>query len=207
MQPTDGWVGPTNNRAPLHSGRDFQRHLEGWSTHWRMYPGDAGGSTGFRLPDASVWSISAHDIPMGATDICPAYRQRCYRTSGMQWALLARQNEALERRGQELRHTIEHLRVICEAEELAGAKAESTICWDSVSVCCSRALRGGQQLDEALLMDFARSLPRHFGEDNMLSPCPPSGIAAGEPFRRHGCVGVEVRRNYRRTGQWQGQLC
>lgn len=175
---------------PLHSGRDFQRHLEGGALTGGCTREMLGDQQVFRLPDASVWSISAHDIPMGqrtfvlltANDVTE------------QWdavTLLARQNEALERRGQELRHTIEHLRVICEAEELARSKGRvHDLLGQRISLLL-RALREGQQLDEALLMDFARSLPTALREDNMLSPAHRLALLQ-ETFRGMDVL-VEVR--------------
>src|SRR5699024_5897556 len=77
---------------------------------------------------------------------------------------LARQNQALEQRGQELRSTIAHLQAICEAEEIARSKARvHDLLGQRISLLL-RALRDDRQMDESLLLDFARSLPRPSGK-------------------------------------------
>ena len=103
---------------PLRSGLEFQRHLESGELQCGCVREVLGDQQVFRLSDASVWSISAHAIPMG--------RRTCILLTAddvtAHWdavTLLARQNETLKKRGQELRHTIEHLQAICEAEEIA----------------------------------------------------------------------------------------
>ena len=74
-----------------------------------------GGQQVFRLPDSSVWSVSAHDIPMGCrTLVLLTADDVTERWDAV--TLLAERNRALEKRGQELHHTIENLQAICEAE-------------------------------------------------------------------------------------------
>ena len=106
---------------PLHSGREFQQILEDGPLSGGCVREVLGGQQVFRFSDASVWSISSHEIPMG--------RRTCILFTAddvaEQWnavTLLAQQNEALEKRGQGLRHTIEHLHAICEAEEIVRSK-------------------------------------------------------------------------------------
>ena len=85
-----------------------------------------------------------------------------------QWnavTLLAQQNEALEKRGQELRHTIEHLQAICEAEEIVRSKGRvHDLLGQRISLLL-RALRDNQQQDETLLLKFVSSLPTALRED------------------------------------------
>ena len=154
---------------PLQSGLDVQRHLESGNLNSGCAREALGNQEVFRLPDASVWSISAHSIPMG---------HRTFRLLSADdvtelWdavTLLARQNEALEKRGGELRHTIENLRAICEAEEIARSKCRvHDLLGQRISLLL-RALRDGQRPDEALLMEFAGSLPAAMREDNTPSP-------------------------------------
>ena len=104
---------------------------------------------------------------------------------------LARQNEALEQRGRELRHTIEHLQAICEAEEIARSKGRvHDLLGQRISLLL-RALRDGQQPDESLLMDFARSLPTALREDD--TPSPARRLALLRETFRGMDVSVEVQ--------------
>ena len=93
---------------------------------------------------------------------------------------LARQNEALEQRGRELRHTIEHLQAICEAEEIARSKGRvHDLLGQRISLLL-RALRDGQQPDEALLMDFAAGRPATGrGAADGFCPQPPHSSTGG----------------------------
>lgn len=175
---------------PLRSGLEFQRHLESGELRDGCVREVLGDQQVLRLPDASVWSITAYTIPMGrrtcvlltaddVTDQWDAVRQ------------LARQNEALEQRGRELRHTIEHLQAICEAEEIARSKSRvHDLLGQRISLLL-RALRDGQQPDEALLMDFARSLPTALRED--ATPSPARRLALLRETFRGMDVSVEVR--------------
>ena len=86
---------------PLRSGLEFQRYLENGELQDGCIREALGDQQVFRLPDASVWSIAAHAIPMG--------RRTCVLLTAddvtERWdavTLLARQNEALEQRGREL---------------------------------------------------------------------------------------------------------
>lgn len=154
---------------PLRSGLEFQRYLENGELQDGCIREALGDQQVFRLPDASVWSIAAHAIPMG--------RRTCVLLTAddvtERWdavTLLARQNEALEQRGRELRHTIEHLQAICEAEEIARSKGRvHDLLGQRISLLL-RTLRDGQQPDETLLTDFARSLPSALREDDTPSP-------------------------------------
>ena len=175
---------------PLHSGLDFQRYLEGGELPGGCAREILGGQQVFRLPDASVWSLSAHAIPMG-------HRSFVLLTADdvtERWdavTLLARQNEALEKRGQELRHTIEDLQAICEAEEIARSKGRvHDLLGQRISLLL-RALRDDQQPEEALLMDFARSLPTALREDS--TPSPARRLALLRETFRGMDVSVEVR--------------
>lgn len=128
-----------------------------------------GGQQVFRLPDSSVWSVSAHDIPMGCrTLVLLTADDVTERWDAV--TLLAERNRALEKRGQELRHNIENLQAICEAEEIARSKGRvHDLLGQRISLLL-RALRDHQQPDEALLMDFACSLPTALREDRRPSP-------------------------------------
>ena len=175
---------------PLRSGQEFQRRLEDGAPHGGCAREVLGGQQVFRLPDASVWSVSTHAISMGRRTFVLLTADD---VTG-QWdavTLLARQNKALEQRGQELRHTIEHLRAICEAEEIARSKGRvHDLLGQRISLLL-RSLRDGQQPDEALLMDFTRSLPTALREDN--TPSPARRLALLRETFRGMDVSVEVR--------------
>lgn len=174
----------------LRSGLEFRRHLEGGELRGGCVREVLGDQQVFRLPDASVWSITAYTISMG--------RRACVLLTAddvtARWDAvkhLARQNEALEQRGRELRHTIEHLQAICEAEEIARSKGRvHDLLGQRISLLL-RALRDGQQPDEALLMDFARSLPTALREDD--TPSPARRLALLQETFRGMDVAVEVR--------------
>ena len=175
---------------PLRSGLEFQRHLESGELQCGCVREVLGDQQVFRLPDASVWSVTAYTIPIG-------HRASVLLTADdvtAQWDAvrqLARQNEALEQRGRELRHTIEHLQAICEAEEIARSKGRvHDLLGQRISLLL-RALRDGQQPDEALLMDFARSLLTALREDD--TPSPARRLALLRETFRGMDVSVEVR--------------
>ncbi|WP_130850950.1 hypothetical protein [Intestinimonas timonensis] len=154
---------------PVQDGRLFQRLLECGPLCGGCAREVLGGQQVFRLPDSSVWSFSAHELPMGrrtmllltADDVTEHWDAVTF---------LARQNQALEQRGQELRSTIAHLQAICEAEEIARSKARvHDLLGQRISLLL-RALRDDRQMDESLLLDFARSLPTALREDPTPSP-------------------------------------
>lgn len=89
------------------------------------------------------------------------------------------------------RHTIEHLQAICEAEEIARSKGRVHVLLGQRISLLLRALRDDQQPDEALLMDFARSLPTALREDNRPSPARRLALLR-ETFRSMD-VSVEIR--------------
>ena len=154
---------------PLRNGVDFQQLLENGTLRGDCAREVLGNQQVFRLPDNSVWRITAHSIPMR--------RRTCVLLIAddvtAQWdavTLLARQNEALEQRGRELRHTIEHLRTICEAEEVARNKDRiHDLLGQRISILL-RTLRDGQKPDETLLLEFAHSLPTALKESRTPSP-------------------------------------
>ena len=174
----------------IRSGLKFQRYLEDGELRNGCAREVLGGQQVFRLPDTSVWSVTSYDIPMG--------RYTCVLLTAddvtAQWdavKLLARQNEALEQRGRELRHTIEHLQAICETEEIARSKGRvHDLLGQRISLLL-RALRDGQQPDEALLMDFARNLPSALREEH--TPSPAHRLALLQETFRGMDVWVEVR--------------
>lgn len=153
----------------LHNGREFQRYLDGGALHNSCVREVLGDQQAFCLSDSSVWSITAHSISMG--------RRSCVLLIAddvtAQWSAvkqLIRQNKVLEKRGQELRHTIEHLQTICEMEEITRSKGRvHDLLGQRISLLL-RALRDGHQPDEALLLDFARSLPTALREDRTCTP-------------------------------------
>ena len=62
------------------------------------------------------------------------------------------------------------MQAICEAEEIARSKARvHDLLGQRISLLL-RALRDDRQMDESLLLDFARSLPTALREDRTLSP-------------------------------------
>ena len=154
---------------PLRNGLKFQWHLESGQLQGGCVREVLGNQQVFRLPDASAWRVTAYAIPMD--------RSTCILLTAddvtVQWDAvkhLALQNEVLEQRGRELRHTIEHLQAICEAEEIARSKGRvHDLLGQRISLLL-RALRDGQQPDAALLMDFARSLPTTLREGDTPSP-------------------------------------
>lgn len=175
---------------PLRNGLKFQWHLESGQLQGGCVREVLGNQQVFRLPDASVWRVTAYAIPMD--------RSTCILLTAddvtVQWDAvkhLALQNEVLEQRGRELRHTIEHLQAICEAEEIARSKGRvHDLLGQRISLLL-RALRDGQQPDEALLMDFARSLPSALQEDS--TPTPTHRLALLRETFRSMDVSVEVR--------------
>ena len=175
---------------PLRSGLEFRRHLESGQLQDGCVREVLGDQQVFRLPDASVWSVTAYNIPVNhracvlltADDVTARWDAVKH---------LARQNEALEQRGRELRHTIEHLQAICEAEEIARSKGRvHDLLGQRISLLL-RALRDGQQPDESLLMDFARSLPTALREDD--TPSPARRLALLRETFRGMDVSVEVQ--------------
>lgn len=154
---------------PLYNGRDFQRCLEDGELRNCCVREILGGQQVFRFPDASVWSFSSHSIPMGRqTFILLTADDITQRWDAMK--LLDQQNQTLEKRGQELRHTIEHLQAICEAEEIARSKGRvHDLLGQRISLLL-RALRDNQQPDDTLLMEFVRSLPSALREDGVRDP-------------------------------------
>ena len=171
---------------PVRSGLEFQRHLEDGELRGGCAREALGDQQVFRLPDASVWSIAAHAIPMG--------RRTCVLLTAddvtERWdavTLLARQNEALEQRGRELRHTIEHLQAICEAEEIARSKGRvHDLLGQRISLLL-RALRDDQQPDEALLMGLCPQ-PSHRPAGGQQAFSGPSAGAAAGDLSEYGCV-------------------
>lgn len=154
---------------PIQDGRLFRQRLSCGPLCSGCAQEVLGGQRVFRVPDASVWSISVYEIPLGRRTMLLLTADDVTQ----QWdavTLLAQQNQALEKRGQELRHTIAHLQAICEAEEIARSKGRvHDLLGQRISLLL-RALRDDQQPDEALLLDFARSLPTALREDHVLSP-------------------------------------
>lgn len=153
----------------LQNGRVFQMLLE----YGILFDGCTrevlSGQQVFRLPDSSVWSISLHDIYikhkklilMTADDVTERWDAMM---------LLDYQNQMLEKRGEELRQTIEQLQTICEAEEIARSKGRvHDILGQRISLLL-RAMRDNQQPDETLLMDFIHNLPTALREEEMQSP-------------------------------------
>lgn len=153
----------------LQNGKEFQQLLEQGLLCSGCKREILGEQQVFRLPDSSVWSISVHDIPM-------RYGTWFLMIAGdiTEWwnavTLLDHQNQILEKRGQELRHTIEHLQTICEAEEIARSKGRiHDLLGQRISLLL-RTLRDNQLPDEVLLMEFARNLPSALREDRKPSP-------------------------------------
>lgn len=154
---------------PLQNGKAFQGILETGPLYKGCVQEVLGGQQVFRLPDSSVWSISSHEIPIGhRTLILLTADDVTERWDAVK--LLAQQNQALEKRGQELRHTIEHLRTICEAEEIARSKGRvHDLLGQRISLLL-RVLRDNQQPDETLLIDFVRSFPAAIRENRTPDP-------------------------------------
>jgi len=154
---------------PLHDGIEFRNFLENGELQSNCVQEILGDQKVFRLHDDSVWSFTAHTISIGRR-ICILLRADDVTE---QWNAVRRldwQNKALEKRGQELRHTIEHLQTICEMEEIARSKGRvHDLLGQRISLFL-RTLRDGQKPDETLLLDFARSLPAALREDRISSP-------------------------------------
>ena len=128
----------------LQNGREFQYFLEDGSPLNGCAREVLGGQLVFRLPDSSVWSISSHDIPM-------RHRSFVLLTADdvtEQWdavTILDYQNQVLKKRAQKLRHTIENLQTICEAEEIARSKSRIHDLLGQRISLLFRALREQQQ--------------------------------------------------------------
>lgn len=175
---------------PLQNGKEFQQLLACGALCSGCTRETLGGQQVFRLPDSSVWSIACHDIQVGrrlfvlltADDVTERWEAV---------TLLAQQNQALEKRGQELCHTIEHLQAICEAEEIARSKGRvHDLLGQRISLLL-RALRDNQQPDEALLADFIRNLPAALREDR--APSPAHRLEMLQETFRGMDVSVEIR--------------
>ena len=65
MQSPDGDACSKMIGHPLHSGREFQQVLEDGPLSGGCVREVLGGQQVFRFSDASVWSISSHEIPVG----------------------------------------------------------------------------------------------------------------------------------------------
>lgn len=155
--------------SSLHSGKAFRFFLEKGELKEGCTREVLGNQQVFRLPDASVWNISLHKIFI-------KHRAFLLYTADdvtEQWdavKVLAQQNQTLKTRGQELRHTIQNLQTICEAEEIARNKSRiHDILGQRISLLL-RALRDNQQPNETTLMDFVHSLPAAFLEDSLPDP-------------------------------------
>ncbi len=162
-------LAPQLTGCPLQNGREFQQSLEDGLLPVGCVREVLGGQQVFRLNDTSVWSLSPHNIRLGRR----SYVLLTADDVTERWdavALLSRQNEALEKRGQELRHTIQNLQAICEAEEIARSKGRvHDLLGQRISLLL-RALRENQQPDERLLTDFIRNLPTALREEQTYSP-------------------------------------
>lgn len=175
---------------PLHNGREFQRRLENGTLDSGCVREILGDQQVFRLRDSSVWSITSHSIPMGRR-ICVLLTADDVTAQWNAVKHLICQNMALEQRGLELRHTIEHLQSICEMEEIARSKSRvHDLLGQRISLLL-RALRDGQQPDEALLLDFARSLPTALRENR--SPSPARRLEVLQETFRGMEVSVEIQ--------------
>ena len=154
---------------PLQNGRALQQLLECGTLRRGCVRENLADQQVLRLPDSSVWSFAAHDIPMGhRTFLLLTADDVTERWNAV--TVLACQNRELEKRGQELRHTIEHLKAICEAEEIARSKCRvHDLLGQRISLLL-RALRDNQQQDAAMLMEFVRNLPTALREDRTPDP-------------------------------------
>ena len=187
---------------PVQDGRLFQRLLECGPLCGGCAREVLGGQQVFRLPDSSVWSFSAHELPMGrrtmllltADDVTEHWDAVTF---------LARQNQALEQRGQELRSTIAHLQAICEAEEIARSKGYMTF-WDSGSACCS----GRCGMTGRWMSRCCWTLPATFPRPSGRTARPALLIVwrcCGRPSRAWRCR-WSSRARCRRMGRWRTVL-
>lgn len=153
----------------LENGKKFQQVIESDTFLKDCTREILGDQQVYRLIDSSVWSISFYDIPMRRGKLILL----CADDVTQRWDAmrhLAAQNQVLQNRGQELRHTIENLQVICEAEEVARSKAKvHDILGQRISLLL-RAIRDGQQPDKTMLIDFIHNLPTIFREEQVPSP-------------------------------------
>ncbi len=154
---------------PLQDGRAMQQLLEFGTLRRGCVREILADQKVLRLPDSSVWSFAAHDIPMGhRTFLLLTADDVTERWNAV--TILARQNQELEKRGQALRHTIGHLKAICEAEEIARSKRRvHDLLGQRISLLL-RALRDDQQQDATLLMNFVSNLPTALREDRTPDP-------------------------------------
>lgn len=174
---------------PLQNGKKFQEFLECGTLLEGCKREILSGQQVFRLSDSSVWSISSYDIPIKhRTLILLVADDVTERWDAV--TLLAYQNQVLEKRGKELRHTIEHLQAICESEEIARSKGRvHDLLGQRISLLL-RGLRDNQQPDETLLMDFIHNLSSMLREDR--TPDPARRLAMlKETFQKMG-VAVEI---------------
>ena len=154
---------------PLQNAKRFQQIIEDdilLNGCTREY---LGGQQVFRLSNSTVWNISFYDIPM----VRGKMMLLCADDVTQRWDAMKHldaQNQLLQKRGEELRHTIENLQAICEAEEIARSKGKiHDILGQRISLLL-RAIRDGQQPNKAMLIDFIHNLPTIFREEQVSSP-------------------------------------
>ena len=154
---------------PLRNGKEFQLLLECGPLCSGCEREVLGQQQVFRLSDSTVWSISIHNIQMR----CRKFVLLTADDVTERWdamTVLTQQNQALEKRGEELRHTIDHLQAICEAEEIARSKGRvHDILGQRISLLF-RVLRDNQEQDKTMIMDFIRNLPTALRENQTPSP-------------------------------------
>lgn len=153
----------------LRNGKEFQEFLECGALFDGCVRETLGQQQVFRLSDSTVWSISSHNIQMKyRTFVLLTADDVTERWDAM--TFLAGQNQALKKRGEELRHTIDHLHAICEAEEIARSKGRvHDILGQHISLLF-RSLRDNQQQDESIIIDFIHNLPMALRENQAASP-------------------------------------
>ena len=155
--------------AYTQNGEEFFRLLQDGALGPGCEREEMGGQTAIRLPDDTIWIFRRHELLMD--------RRCCTLLSATdmtdQWnadQALYEQNQELERRGDELRQTIDNLQTACNMEELLRGKGRvHDVLGQRISLLL-RALRENKQPDEALLSAFAEGLPRDFWEDEAPSP-------------------------------------
>ncbi len=153
----------------LRNGKEFQAFLECGALFDGCVRETLGQQQVFRLSDSTVWSISSHNIQMKyRTFVLLTADDVTERWDAM--TFLAGQNQALKKRGEELRHTIDHLHAICEAEEIARSKGRvHDILGQHISLLF-RSLRDNQQQDESMIIDFIHNLPMALRKNQAASP-------------------------------------
>ena len=112
----------------------------------------------YKLSDDSIWMFTNIDISIDRKK----YRQITANDITEQWNIteqLKKQNDNLEKRGAELKKTIDNMKIICREEEAFRAKSRIHDVLGQRVALLTRSLRANQEPDIELLQIFEKGLP------------------------------------------------